>query len=110
MRSCALPLLCAVLMLTLAFPGSALAAAPGPTSADLQRQISELSAHITDLEAEVDALRARLQDIEAGAPAERISAEAELADLIAAAEREAAIEKAPAGPEETALPPCRIYS
>jgi len=103
MRSYALVLLCTALMLTSALSGPSLAETVQPSAADLQAQLSELSAQITTLQAEVAALRARLQELESGQVPAAASEEADLADLLASAEREAAFEQAPEQQEETAF-------
>lgn len=101
MRSYALVLLCAALMLTFALSVPSLAETVQPTATDLQEQLSELSARIVELQAEVSALRARLHNLEGDQATDVSSEEVELADLMAAAEREAAAEEAPQQMEET---------
>ena len=97
-----LHLACISLTCLCAVFGPARAESAEPTIADLQKQLAQMSVHISELQAEVLALRARVQELEAQAPATPVAPgeEAELADLIAAAEREAAAEEPTAEEEE----------
>jgi hypothetical protein len=96
-------LLCASLICTFAVLRPACAESAEPTMADLQERLTEMSARLAELQGEVSALRARLQELEAPGASPAWAEEAELADLIAAAEREAATEEAPARTEEIAF-------
>jgi len=102
MRIRALLLVCILLVCSCAVLAAAQGEPAEPTVADLQQQVAEMSAHLGELQAEVLALRARVQELEGQAPATAVERgeERELADLIAAAEREAAAEEPPAAEEE----------
>jgi len=93
-------LLCASLICTFAVLRPACAESAEPTIADLQERLTEMSARLAEIQGEVSALRARLQELEAPGASPAGAEEAELADLIAAAERDAATEEAPAQTEE----------
>ena len=70
-----------------------------PTVEELESRLRSMEASVAALEAELAALRADLDPVGGQAAAPEQS-EAELADLIAAAEREAAVEAQPAEQEE----------
>jgi hypothetical protein len=77
---------------------TAVESGPTPTVEELQSQLRSMEERVAALQAELAALRARLDPLggQAAAPDE---SEAELTDLIAAAEREAAVEAPPSEQE-----------
>jgi hypothetical protein len=97
---------CISLCLALMVAGSLTArgdarAASGPSEEAVSATIDALVSRIGELEAEVVELRGRLAELEKqAAAAEEAEEEAELADLLAAAEQEAAEEAAPEPEEE----------
>jgi len=90
-----------ILIYLAAVPAPAQAGSEEPTVQELQQQLAEMSARMAELQAELSSLRARVEELgaRAAAPGEQPGDEAELAELVAAAQREAEAER-PAAEEE----------
>ena len=102
MRLRAMPLASILLVCLAVVPAPAQAESEEPTAQERQQQLAEMSSRMAELQAEVSVLRARLEELagRAAAPGEGADDEGGLAELAAAAQREADAERIAAEEEE----------